>query len=250
MTAEVQTPKRRRWWVRWLLSPLFGLILLIVLLVIASTEYPLLVVFTLLLGWIRFGYLALSAAQPNWTLVAEAGVCTAIVAVGGHWFLAWLYCASAGGEPRVWRIRWTGAGLAMIGLLFVTGISIIGITHQAVWLLLSKQPMFRNSWDGLMIGSEAMMLSDGYRAHMWDFHSQFQRWPESTQELFGAPLIPLNGHYIKSMRVEPGGRVIFQPVDRLGLDDEFEMYPVVNEDGGGFWKCAGTVKPLPASCRD
>ena len=246
MTTVAQPHGRRRWWVRLLLFPFLGLMLLFVLWVIATWDFPpLLVVFALLFGWLHLASAAVAAAQLNWNLVAEAAICVTIMAAGSHWFLAWLFRASGSGEQRVWRIRWTGAGMGIVMLMFVIGISIVGITHQTAWLLSSGKTLLRTNWDGIYVGHEAIQLSEYPRDEIARFYSDSKHMPESTDEVFHIPVVPLGGHYVHSMTVHSGGRVRFQ-LDQSRTDGEiFELYPVPNEKGDIRWMCTGTFKRLP-----
>ena len=98
------------------------------------------------LGWIWY----LARTYPE-VQVAPAGVATAIVCLilfvlGSHLLLGWLYGAvyravdtkSAPGGER-WKWRWTCSLTAVIVLMFVSGMSVVGMTHQLGWLLTSKE---------------------------------------------------------------------------------------------------------------
>jgi hypothetical protein len=65
-----------------------------------------------------------------------AAVCLVALAVGLHRFLTWLV-----GPGRPWRWRWTLSGLGLVVLMFVAGISAVGLTHQTAWLLTSPEPL-------------------------------------------------------------------------------------------------------------
>jgi hypothetical protein len=131
---------------------LIGFILLFFLALLGLETY-LIVPFQIVFGWISF----LREVVPNirvdrWGL-ATALVSVAILAVGGHFFAAWLYRArssSGVGSPR-WRKRWTAGIGVMVVILFVSGIAAIGIIHQITWLVTSPDrlitvTMFRGDY--------------------------------------------------------------------------------------------------------
>ena len=41
-------------------------------------------------------------------------------------------------DARCWRIRWTAAVVAIVLLMFVSGMAAAGLTHQVGWVLTSK----------------------------------------------------------------------------------------------------------------
>lgn len=79
-------------------------------------------------------------------MVFSAIGCLALLGVGSHLFLSWLYRSSDAteGQPRVWARRWTVAILSVLMLMFTAGISVVGATHQTIWLMTSPEPMIVN----------------------------------------------------------------------------------------------------------
>ncbi len=77
----------------------------------------------------------------NGGTVATAVLCLISLAVGLHWLLRWV-CTAVRPEA-VWRWRWTLGLLGLVVLVFVSGTAAIGVTHQAVWLFRSPEPLYR-----------------------------------------------------------------------------------------------------------
>lgn len=112
---------------------------------VADVAAPLLVVF----GWARF--LEDNVPRMTFDLPAVALGCGAtLIFVGlAHFVLRSLVArpnesgSSASLHPATrWKWRWTCAILAVVLLMFVAGISLVGLTHQALWLANSPEPLY------------------------------------------------------------------------------------------------------------
>lgn len=115
----------------------------------------------LVTGWLAFLGRTLSRVTVNWSGVATIGLCAALLLVGGHRFAVWLSSAWDAKSPsagladtpappgldaylrkvRTWPIRRTALLLAIVVLMFVAGISFIGLVHQTAWLATTPEPM-------------------------------------------------------------------------------------------------------------
>ncbi len=110
---------------------------------------PLDLAFALVFGWINYLMRVLPEVRANWWGVATAVACLVPLAVGSHFFLAWLYQVSDKSksvDSRGWRWRWTGGLIALVVLMFVAGLAVGGVAHQAVWLISSPEPF--TDWGG------------------------------------------------------------------------------------------------------
>src|SRR5208283_1687688 len=110
--------------------------------------------FGLIGGWAFFLKRVILQVTVNWGGMLTAVVCLVALVVGLQLFLGWvtreLRRRGAGGkeqQPGPWQMRWTLAIVALVVLMFVAGISAVGITHQTVWLMTSKEPITRSSSD-------------------------------------------------------------------------------------------------------
>ena len=70
--------------------------------------------------------------------------CLAVFSVGLHLFFRWLHgelrtTADATCRRDGWSPRWSGMILASLILMFSAGIATVGVTHQTVWLLRSRE---------------------------------------------------------------------------------------------------------------
>lgn len=98
----------------------------------------------LLFGWIAF----LQRVLPNVTLRWDGLLTFAMGLVGvtviAHGLVRWMsrHVQARRPQPHIdWRFRSTILLVGMVVLLFVAGISMIGVTHQTVWLVTSGDPL-------------------------------------------------------------------------------------------------------------
>ena len=104
-------------------------------------------------GWAIFLERAWSQMQFNPGGCYTAVTALLLFAFGLHQFLKWLYLAihvktyepSPDSTPSArqvdWKLRWTGYIVVLTCIMFVAGISMIGFTHQIVWLVTSKEKL-------------------------------------------------------------------------------------------------------------
>jgi prepilin-type processing-associated H-X9-DG protein len=118
--------------------------LVIVLFTCVISAVPLDIAINLIVGWVFFLARVLPAIRIGWGGVATAIVCLALLAVGLHGFASWLdsQLRDADEPPmRRWKWRRTGGLIALIVVMFVAGLATVGVTHQAGWLLTSREPL-------------------------------------------------------------------------------------------------------------
>jgi len=132
-------------------SPLFGKILVILLVVIlAILCLPLLVagnaqiLHLFMFGWLEFLSRTVARISWNWDLVGMAAMCLGALLVLTHGFLKWLTTQIAISRGRVWSWpwRWTWCGTLSLGVLFLVGMAAGGIVHQAGWIAASPEPLY------------------------------------------------------------------------------------------------------------
>lgn len=112
---------------------------------------PFEVVFYLSCGWALFLFRVLPQATVDLESVATGTVALGLFVVGLHSFLRWLTVAwgevpnSTASEglgsvdARRWRFRWTAAISMVIVLMFAAGITMVGLTHQTIWMFRSNR---------------------------------------------------------------------------------------------------------------
>jgi type IV pilus assembly protein PilA len=225
-----------------------AVVVLVVLMAIGGDPYVIEIPFRLLFGWYGFIQMNLEAMQPNWVLIGEALICIVVLGVGGHYFCRWLWGHMAG-SAVAWQPRWTVAGLAGVLLLFVTGIAIIGITHQTAWLFTSKALL----WDSFTTRariSEALLVGSAARTAIAEYYAKNGRPPDSAAEA-GIDPGEISSKTVKSMQVERGGVVRIMLDDTLVEDGILTLTPQP-KDGVLQWKCSSNLdrRQLPSICRD
>jgi len=95
-------------------------------------------------GWVSFLIYVLPRVTVDWLGVAVG--CTALLlfaagvhAIGRRWGPR--PTGESGSDVRRWRFRWSLAIVAVVFLLFATGIAVVAVTHQVAWLLTSREPL-------------------------------------------------------------------------------------------------------------
>jgi hypothetical protein len=140
----------------------FGVVVVCCLLLAClGMGYPADLLFNLVVGWAFYCYRVLPQVRPSGAGILTALICLGALAFGTHAFLRWFYGqlpASGqvgGGITRSWPARRTRILLAVILLMFVAGLSAVGVSHQTAWLLTSPEPLL----DGGMHNVAARMQS-------------------------------------------------------------------------------------------
>jgi prepilin-type processing-associated H-X9-DG protein len=110
--------------------------------------------FQAVFGWAFFLQNVAPQVIVNWNAVVTSVLCLTALFIGLQAFLQWLACRmrsdhGEGESPQsVWQKRWTGAILALTILMFIAGISAVGLVHQTVWLMTSPEPMLVSNFRG------------------------------------------------------------------------------------------------------
>lgn len=113
----------------------------LVLLVLAFLFSPS-AVENLLLGWLTYLVNVIPRATVDGPSVVVAALAAVGFATGLHWTMRWLYpqvSRQPSGEPHVWRFPMTIGCVLIVLLLFAAGTAMVGVTHQAVWLLTGRK---------------------------------------------------------------------------------------------------------------
>ena len=133
---------------------LFGIVVLL-LLGCLGFDFPIVLIGYTLFGWIGFLWNVLPRVTVSVPMAVYSVVACGALVVGSHWFLRWLYqslaappvdnaTTSEATAPlnRQWRLRWTLQAIGLVLVMFIAGISIVGVTHQFVWLATSEERLF------------------------------------------------------------------------------------------------------------
>jgi hypothetical protein len=104
---------------------------------------------TLVIGWAFFLAKVVPALHINVEGLLIALVCILGLVGGLQSFMNWLVRrrpGPAGAQTGRWRFRWTLSILGLVMMMFVAGISAVGVVHQAGWLATSPEPIFQNNF--------------------------------------------------------------------------------------------------------
>lgn len=214
----------------------------------SGSEYLMQIPFTLALGWSWFAWKNVIAVQWNWLLIGEAIVCTIALAIGGHYFMRWLWTQMGPAGAVPWRAQWTVAGLGGLLLLFVAGIATIGITHQTAWIFTDKGPFIEaDDYTNRARMSEAIMAGSAARMAVQEYFVRTGKLPQTSEEA-GFDRAVTSG-YVKAIDISKGV-IRIEVVESLG-GGAITLVPVVNGSDLSF-TCGGTMsqRRLPGSCRD
>jgi hypothetical protein len=104
------------------------------------------ILITLLTGWLSFMLRVFPDVSIRWDGVAMGSVALFVALLCGRSFLNWLSREWSNSDSTVaakWSWHATGALLVLVLLVFVIGISLVGITHQTIWLATSPEPWWQ-----------------------------------------------------------------------------------------------------------
>jgi len=102
----------------------------------------------ILFGWLLFLWHTLPRMTVDWPSVIVGCLALVLFTAGVHASgRAWRRNVA---DAPPWKFRWSLAAVAVVCLLFVSGISLVGIVHQAGWLLTSPEPYYVQTvrWGG------------------------------------------------------------------------------------------------------
>lgn len=110
--------------------------------------FPVQLLFDLGLGWLCYLWRIWPELHIDIDALLRAMVCLVTLSIGLHLFLTWLRSQARTPIQQMdpnrsfWKLSWTAAILASVLLMFLAGISTIGIAHQLIWLVTSPTPLF------------------------------------------------------------------------------------------------------------
>lgn len=107
------------------------------------------IVLYLALGWVLFIHKNLLEMRISGVGLLSSAVCLILFATGLHLFLGWVreQMQREGGaaSSSPWKRSWTTSLVAVILLMFVAGLTSVGIAHQTGWLITSRGPFVSGS---------------------------------------------------------------------------------------------------------
>jgi len=130
----------------------------VVLLALAclGVEVPLHGAFLFAFGWVSFLSRVVPQIKADASSAATGAIALLLLVVGLHWFLCWLSAAIVAGHTvnataatgdsttasPLWRLRWTASIVAIVLMMFVAGVSMVGMIHEVAWLASSPVVIF------------------------------------------------------------------------------------------------------------
>lgn len=213
---------------------------------------------SLLFGWIPFLLHTLPRMKVDWPSVGVG--CVALVLFTGGVHVAGCLWRRRTPDGPSWRFRWSLAAVAGIFLLFAAGISIVGIVHQAGWMINSREPYFvqamqvrgaRDSRQSLHdLGIALQNYADIYRSLPGDEMPQrdggmLHSW--ETKILWLVPsTISTRGIDFKLPYDHPQNEKYFKCIIPVFLNDSLPSAPVQDERGFGLSHFAANSRVINA----
>jgi prepilin-type processing-associated H-X9-DG protein len=137
--------------------------LLVLFGVLATFRAP----FELLLGWVSFLMRVLPKVSADGPSLIVGCAAFVLFTVGVHWAgRSWRRKPVTGDDAAAqpWKIRWSLAVVAVVCVLFAAGVSLVGATHQLVWLLTSDRPLVVETSEEGAVRSETNLKMIGEAA--------------------------------------------------------------------------------------
>jgi hypothetical protein len=156
---------------------------------------PLMAVGYLCFGWIGYLFGTLPNVTIDWPNVAWGLSVLLIFSVGLHYFCRWFYAAwNADGDQEIsepgWPKRWTAAMVGIIVTMFVSGIALVGVTHQIAWLATSEERLIGSSWNASKRAVSRNNLKQQSLSTM-NYHDSAKKFPPAVT--FSPEGLPLHG---------------------------------------------------------
>ena len=126
-----------------------------------------------LFGWAAYLNRVLPEAAVRWdgAVIFLAGL--VILTLLLHRLFTWLRREMT--EGAVWRWRSTGLVVGMILLMFIAGIAMVGITHQAAWLAAEREPLWAPALPKDSVARRQNLRELGFAVH--NFHDVSDGFP-------------------------------------------------------------------------
>lgn len=238
-------------WALFLFLWLIGLVIFVEIFGPWPIEIGLLLAF----GWIQFVVKNLATVELNLVLLAEGIACTVALGIGTHYFCRWLYREAGASTERAWRWQWTASGLAIVLLLFVTGIGTIGVTHQAAWLFNTNAPLLEDSMSRRVRVTEAILIGSGVKSVVREYYESKGRLPQNGEEAGYPRDIAPGSKVVSAVEIREKGVVVVTLNKDRDWPDGSEIMLTPTEDATAktlSWKCRSTLPPklLPRECRE
>jgi hypothetical protein len=137
----------------------------------------------LIWGWLKFLSRTIPRITWNWDLVGMALLCLAALLALAHGFLKWLIAQIGRSCGKAWFLAWrfTWCGTLSVGVLFLVGMAVGGIVHQAGWIASSPESLYERK-GGIGYASELRQLHLELVMAMNDRDSDLQKTRRDLEE--------------------------------------------------------------------
>lgn len=102
---------------------------------------PVQLVFYLAVGWLLFLVRRAQEVTIDWASVGFAAVAGVLFVLGLHRLLVSLAKGRRGEEKTAWRFKRSLAAAALAMVMFIAGVSMVGLAHQTVWMFTDPEPV-------------------------------------------------------------------------------------------------------------
>lgn len=253
MSAPPQPGKRRlRWWIAAAIS------------LVALTCWLGWDIEHLLLGWIYFPLRTLPRMTADWPSLAVGAVGLVLFVGLLHFTLSWFAAKGNFAGHQGWRWRSSLVIAGMLLLMFLAGISLVGATHQLIWMQTgrpaSAQPEAVVGIVGLGRDEASRMQAENnlkqFGVGLQTYHDTFNALPpggtmtEDGQLLHGWGIAGLHGSYFPDVidyRI-PWNKPPNDRIFKCNLEEFVNPAlrgPYFDEQGFGLAHVAGNVHVLP-----
>lgn len=201
------------------------------------------VTIAIVLGWVSFVRRVFPLVTIDWLNTALFIGSLVGLVVLLHAFLRWLYRETSGGA-RSWSLRWTAMTVVTTVLMFVAGISMIGVVHQVSWVAVGAEPMTTRA-----------LPNTGHSAiHLAVIGNQFEygsgRWWPYAGHSWAAKMV---AHRTVDPELEwdhPFNAVCYKHAVARFINPELGLREVFDERGFGLIHYAGNVRVFEGGPND
>jgi len=167
---------------------------LVILLLAVAVELRPEVVLALLFGWVSFLMHVIPRLRISWSSLAIASAALVLFTIGIHILGRRWRSGTASASSPSWRLRWSVAMVGTVILLFVAGISMVGVVHQTGWLLTAPEPMY--------VSTVRSLPSDSSQRHLRQFGLAVENYAATFGRLPAGGVFGPSGKPLRSWEVD------------------------------------------------